>query len=372
MKKLVSLLTAFAMAASMTFTVAQAAEEDYSRIGFGESQFGDLKSYYSKGATADLSILALDADGEETFFEDYDALVYSSSNENVVTVDANGKMTMRDYGVATVSAKYGNLSTSMLITVTPKSIASTKEKADVSLKRTGSTGIQLYVEKLSNAKNDSMESAKIEKKFTIKNFEDVELGILHWPLSVIRLRSKNRESIVNFSEYILGKWRGYTDEDAYIFSETDGEKHNTITPIARMKDGCYEIDLTLRNNITTEECPLGLYHPHNERHHIKKENIGLIEVMGLAILPARLDTEMKLLAECLVGKKNLDDFEELSKHKDWVLMLNVKYPEINEENVMDILECEIGKVFIGVLEDAGVYKCTPEGREAFERFIKTL
>ena len=218
----------------------------------------------------------------------------------------------------------------------------------------------------------AMESAKIEKKFTIKNFEDVELGILHWPLSVIRLRSKNRESIVNFSEYILGKWRGYTDEDAYIFSETDGEKHNTITPIARMKDGCYEIDLTLRNNITTEECPLGLYHPHNERHHIKKENIGLIEVMGLAILPARLDMEMKLLAECLVGKKNLDDFEELSKHKDWVSMLNDKYPEINEENVMGILECEIGKVFIGVLEDAGVYKCTPEGREAFERFIKTL
>ncbi len=197
------------------------------------------------------------------------------------------------------------------------------------------------------------------------------MGILNWPLSVIRLRSSNRESIINLSDHILNRWRGYTDEDAYIFSETEGEKHNTITPIARMKDGSYEIDLTLRNNITTEECPLGLYHPHNERHHIKKENIGLIEVMGLAILPARLDKEMELIAECLIGKKNIDDYEELEKHKEWAKMLKKEY-DINEENVTEIIEKEIGKVFVGVLEDAGVYKCTPEGRRAFERFINIL
>ncbi len=216
-----------------------------------------------------------------------------------------------------------------------------------------------------------MEIAEIEKRYIVPGFEDVDVGILNWPLSVIRLRSKNRESIINLSEHVLNIWRNYTDEDAYIFAETDGEKHNTITPIARMKDGCYEIDLTLRNNIITEECPLGLYHPHNERHHIKKENIGLIEVMGLAILPARLDKEMALLSECLVGKKNIDDFEELSKHKKWSEMLK-KECEITEENVNEIIEKEIGKVFIGVLEDAGVYKCTIEGRRDFERFIKSL
>lgn len=218
----------------------------------------------------------------------------------------------------------------------------------------------------------AMERAEIEEEIQIPGYEDVEAGIVHWPLSVIRIRCKDENRLINLAGHILTKWRGYTDEEAYIFAETDGEPHNTITPIARKKGDVYELDLTLRNNITTEECPLGLYHPHSEYHHIKKENIGLIEVMGLAVLPSRLKKEMELLAECLTEHKPMENYEELQKHIDWVHDFMPKYSEINQNNVMDILKEEIGQVFVKVLEDAGVYKCTEEGREAFRRFIEIL
>ena len=171
---------------------------------------------------------------------------------------------------------------------------------------------------------------------------------------------------------ILLAWRGYTDESAFIFAETDGEPHNTITPIARKRDGKFELDLVLRNNITTEEHPLGVYHPHGELHHIKKENIGLIEVMGLAVLPARLKAEMEKLADVLVSGGDLRADEDLVKHADWAEGIKARYPELGRENVEDILHKEIGDVFSRVLEDAGVYKRTPEGRAAFKRFIDSL
>ncbi|MCI8416000.1 MAG: UDP-glucose--hexose-1-phosphate uridylyltransferase [Lachnospiraceae bacterium] len=217
----------------------------------------------------------------------------------------------------------------------------------------------------------AMAEAKIEKTFVIPGFEDVEAGIVHWPLSVIRIRAKESERLVELGTYILEKWRGYTDEAAFVFAETEGEPHNTITPIARMRDGVYELDLTLRNNITTEEYPLGVYHPHQELHHIKKENIGLIEVMGLAVLPSRLKAEMEELAFCLVNGEEIRARETLCKHGDWVEEFRGNYT-FTRENVMDILKEEIGKVFVRVLEDAGVYKCTQEGREAFERFLQVL
>ena len=184
----------------------------------------------------------------------------------------------------------------------------------------------------------AMERAQIEKEIQIPGYEDVEAGIVHWPLSVIRIRCKDENRLIDLADYILTKWRGYTDEEAYIFAETDGEPHNTITPIARKKGDVYELDLTLRNNITTEECPLGLYHPHSEYHHIKKENIGLIEVMGLAVLPSRLKKEMELLAECLVENKPMENYEELQKHIDWVHDFMPKYNKIKQDNVMDILK----------------------------------
>ena len=218
----------------------------------------------------------------------------------------------------------------------------------------------------------AMERAEIEKEFVIPGYEDVKAGIVHWPLSVIRIQSKDEKRLIDLADHILKKWRGYTDEEAYIFAETDGEPHNTITPIARKKGDMYELDLTLRNNITTEECPLGLYHPHNEYHHIKKENIGLIEVMGLAVLPSRLKAEMEHLSECLIKNEAVGQYEDLKKHEVWVNEIKAKYEDINAENVMDILKEEIGQVFVKVLEDAGVYKCNEEGRTAFERFISVL
>ncbi len=170
----------------------------------------------------------------------------------------------------------------------------------------------------------------------------------------------------------MKKWRGYTDEDAFIFAETDGVPHNTITPIVRKRDGLFEMDLALRNNITTDECPLGVYHPHNELHHIKKENIGLIEVMGLAILPPRLIKEMDALKDAILKGSSLRGNELTEKHADWAEEFIAARRDINEDNIDDILKEEIGLVFKRVLEDAGVFKMTDEGREAFRRFTDTL
>ena len=213
---------------------------------------------------------------------------------------------------------------------------------------------------------------RLEKKIEIPGYEDVDSGIVHWPLSVIRIRHKNPERLIDLADHILEKWRGYSDEEAFIFAETEGVPHNTITPIARRRGEEYELDLTLRNNITTEERPLGVYHPRPEYHHIKKENIGLIEVMGLAVLPSRLKKEMELLAECLVKKEEISSVDILQKHDAWVKEFLPKYAVISRENVWDILKEEIGQVFVKVLEDAGVYKCTEEGRKAFDRFIAIL
>lgn len=218
----------------------------------------------------------------------------------------------------------------------------------------------------------AMAKAPIEQHFEIPNFEDVEVGIVKWPLSVLRIRSTDSDRLVELADHILQAWRGYTDEAAFVFAETDGEPHNTITPIARMVGDTYELDLALRNNITTEEHPMGVYHPHAHLHHIKKENIGLIEVMGLAVLPARLKGEMEQLADYIVNKKDLRSSEVLEKHADWVDEFLPKYEAVTEENVMDILKYEIGQVFVQVLEDAGVYKTDAAGREAFARFVKTL
>lgn len=218
----------------------------------------------------------------------------------------------------------------------------------------------------------AMAKAPIEIPVTIPGYEEVEAGIVKWPLSVIRIRHQDEKKLVELADYILNVWRGYTDEAAFIYAETDGEPHNTITPIARKKNDMFELDLTLRNNITTKECPLGLFHPHNELHHIKKENIGLIEVMGLAVLPARLKEEIALLEEFILQGKDIRSSEMLQKHADWVEEFLPKYKEITKETIDEIVKEEIGQVFKKVLEDAGVYKCTEEGREAFLRFIKRL
>ena len=217
----------------------------------------------------------------------------------------------------------------------------------------------------------AMEKAPVEQAVSFPGFADVEAGIVKWPMSVIRLRCEDDARLVDLADKILKAWRGYTAEAAFIFAETDGEPHNTITPIARMRDGRYELDLVLRNNLTTEEYPLGVYHPHQELHHIKKENIGLIEVMGLAVLPARLKGELALLAEALVAGRDIRADEALEKHADWAEELRTRYT-FTRENAMDILQKEVGVVFAQVLEHAGVYKCTPEGREAFLRFIESV
>ncbi|CCY32086.1 galactose-1-phosphate uridylyltransferase 1 [Ruminococcus sp. CAG:60] len=218
----------------------------------------------------------------------------------------------------------------------------------------------------------AMAKAPIEKHVTIPGFEDVEAGIVKWPLSVLRIRHKNPERLIDLATHVLQAWRGYTDEAVFVFANTDGEPHNTITPIARKVEDVYELDLTLRNNITTKEHPLGVYHPHAQYHHIKKENIGLIEVMGLAVLPARLKEELELLEEYILSGKDISSNEKITKHEDWVKELLEKYPDINAENIQAILQKEVGLVFVHVLEDAGVYKCTPKGREDFMRFVDSL
>ena len=217
----------------------------------------------------------------------------------------------------------------------------------------------------------AMERAEIEAPFTFPGYEDVKAGIVKWPMSVVRISCADSERLVSLADRMLCKWRGYTDESACIYAETEGVPHNTITPIARMRGGVPELDLVLRNNLTTPEHPLGLYHPHAELHHIKKENIGLIEVMGLAVLPARLKAELAAVAERLVDGADLRADELTAKHADWAEGFRGKY-EITRGNVQDIVRRETGLVFARVLEHAGVYKRTPDGRAAFLRFLETV
>lgn len=216
-----------------------------------------------------------------------------------------------------------------------------------------------------------MARCKIRKKFKISGFDEIDAGILNWSMSVIRLSSKNIQSLIDCSAFILEKWKNYTDEKAFIFSETEGVPHNTITPIARKKDGFFEMDLVLRNNITTEQHPLGVFHPHKELHHIKKENIGLIEVLGLAILPGRLKKELSLLEECLKTGRDFRDDEVLSPHWEWCESLKKKY-DFSTVNIEQTLKKEVGLVFEKVLEDAGVFKTDDEGQKNFDRFVLNL
>ena len=214
----------------------------------------------------------------------------------------------------------------------------------------------------------AMESAGIEREVSFRGYEEIHAGIVKWPMSVIRLNGKDPERIAELADKILTCWRGYSDESVGVVAFSDGEPHNTITPIARRRSDHYELDLVLRCNITTEEHPLGVFHPHADKHNIKKENIGLIEVMGLAVLPSRLKGELHDLAEAVVAGKDISGDEVLSKHAAWVEELKKQYT-FTAENAMDILMRETGKVFAAVLEDAGVYKNTEEGRKAFLRFV---
>ena len=218
----------------------------------------------------------------------------------------------------------------------------------------------------------AMAKAPVEYPLTFEGFDDVDAGILKWPMSVIRLSYPDPDRLIELADKILASWRGYTDEAAFIFAETDGEPHNTITPIARKNGERYELDLVLRNNITTPEHPLGVYHPHSELHHIKKENIGLIEVMGLAVLPSRLKTEIALLETAILENRDISNDKILSKHAEWTKEIKAKYSDINENNIGKIIKDEIGLVFAKVLEHAGVYKRTPEGIAAFKRFAESV
>ncbi len=218
----------------------------------------------------------------------------------------------------------------------------------------------------------AMENAPVEQKFFLKDFPEVYAGTVKWPMSVIRVSSADRRSLAGACDYILKKWRIHTDTEANIFSETEGIPHNTITPIARIRDGVFECDLVLRNNLTTEERPLGIYHPNPSLHHIKKENIGLIEVMGLAVLPSRLAEELDVLREKMLSGADLREDSRTSPHADWAEQILLSHPEFNEKNAEDILRFETGRVFEQVLCDAGVFKRTPEGQAAFKHFISVL
>lgn len=217
----------------------------------------------------------------------------------------------------------------------------------------------------------AMERAPIETEISFEGYEDVKAGIVKWPMSVIRLNAKEPERLIDLADKILGSWRGYTDEAAMILAETDGEPHNTITPIARRRGEDFELDLVLRNNLTTPDHPLGIYHPHEEFHHIKKENIGLIEVMGLAILPGRLKKELEAVEEKLLSGEDMTEDPLTKSHAKWAADIAANY-EITAENVKEIVQKETGIVFSKVLEQAGVYKRTPEGKEAFLRFINQV
>ena len=217
----------------------------------------------------------------------------------------------------------------------------------------------------------AMAKAPVIKEYVIPGYEDVRAGMVKWPMSVIRLNAKEPERLINLADKILGSWRGYTDEAAMILAETDGEPHNTITPIARRRGEDFELDLVLRNNLTTPDHPLGIYHPHEEFHHIKKENIGLIEVMGLAILPGRLKKELEAVEEKLLSGEDMTEDPLTKSHAKWAADIAANY-EITAENVKEIVQKETGIVFSKVLEQAGVYKRTPEGKEAFLRFINQV
>ena len=217
----------------------------------------------------------------------------------------------------------------------------------------------------------AMARAGVEKEYSVKGFDDLKIGRVKWPMSVIRVSGKDTDRIIELADAILNVWRGYSDEAAFVFANTDNEPHNTITPIARKRGDNYELDLVLRNNITTEEHPLGVFHPHAELHHIKKENIGLIEVMGLAVLPARLNKEIADLEKAYLAKEDIRANEELAKHADWLDTFKSRI-DADPSNIHAIMQDEIGKVFARVLEDAGVYKRTKEGMEAFDRFVASL
>ncbi len=217
----------------------------------------------------------------------------------------------------------------------------------------------------------AMAKAPVETKVTFNGFEDINAGIVKWPMSVIRISGKNKKRLVDLADKILNAWRNYTDEESFIYANTNGEPHNTITPIARMRNGEFEFDLVLRNNITTDECPLGFYHPHPEYHHIKKENIGLIEVMGLAVLPSRLKNEMAELADAMVKEKDISEIPSIASHKEWAEMIMNKY-DITADNCHEILQKEIGIVFASILEQCGVYSRDENGKAGFIKFIESV
>lgn len=217
----------------------------------------------------------------------------------------------------------------------------------------------------------AMAKAPIETEVKFSGFDDVEAGIVKWPMSVIRICGTHKARLVELADKVLTAWRGYTDEESFIYAETDGTPHNTITPIARMRNGKFELDLVLRNNITTEDCPLGYYHPHPEYHHIKKENIGLIEVMGLAVLPSRLKNEMAVLGKAMVNGEDISANETIAAHKEWADMIMQKY-DVNESNVNEILQKEIGIVFTSILGQCGVYSRDEEGKAGFIKFIESV
>lgn len=217
----------------------------------------------------------------------------------------------------------------------------------------------------------AMAKAPIEKRFSIKDFSDVECGIVKWPMSVIRIRHYDYQRLIELADLILGKWREYSDENAFIYAYTDDTPHNTITPIARKSGELFELDLVLRNNITTEEHPLGVYHPHSEYHHIKKENIGLIEVMGLAVLPSRLKNEFEILSDYILNGKDIKSNDLIAKHTQWVEEFLPNY-QVTAENIQSILQAETAKVFAKILECCGVFKRDESGQKAFEKFIDSL
>lgn len=217
----------------------------------------------------------------------------------------------------------------------------------------------------------AMAKAPIEKSFTIPGFEDIDAGIVKWPMSVVRIAGKDKQRVADLAGVIFNAWEGYTDEEAFVLAETDGEPHNAITPITRMRDGKFEVDLVLRNNITTPDYPMGYYHPHPEHHHIKKENIGLIEVMGLAVLPSRLKAEMQALGDAIVAGKDIKADEVLSKHYEWAEMIKSKH-NVTKDNIDDIIKEEIGIVFTEILEQCGVFERTEKGMAQFTKFMESI